>query len=88
VDARAERHRAFRDLVVEAGKGHGEGLVERMEGGEVGPLDVPVGHLDLRVEVEPVGEGGVERLGHPDPGLLGESAGVRYILRLLSRIQI
>ena len=45
---------ASRPAGCEVGEAHREGLEERVKGCEVGALDVPVGDLDLGVQVEPV----------------------------------
>jgi hypothetical protein len=48
-------------------------LVEQqVQADEVRPLDVPVGLLDLRLQVLAVGEPGVEQLDRLDAGRLGQ----------------
>src|SRR6266571_1916702 len=62
VDVGAQGDRPLRDLVVVVGQAHREGLEQRMQRREVRALDVPVGDLDLAVQVQAVRQPRVERL--------------------------
>jgi hypothetical protein len=73
----AEGHGPLRHLVVEGGEGDGELLEERVEGREERALHVPVGDLDLGVQVEAVGEPGVQRGGDVAARVVGKAAGGR-----------
>ena len=66
---------ALGDRVVVVGEADGEGLEQRVKGREVRALDVPVGDLDLAVQVEAVGEARVERDGDLLAGGLGRGSG-------------
>src|SRR5207247_3702667 len=73
VDVGAQGDRALRDRVVVVGQAHREGLEQRMQGREVRALDVPVGDLDLAVQVQAVGQPRVERLREAPPCVFLES---------------
>jgi hypothetical protein len=46
------------------GQADRKGLEQRVQGRELRPLDVPVGDLDLAVQIEAVGEPRVQRVGN------------------------
>jgi hypothetical protein len=52
-----------------------EGFEQGVERGKARTLDVPVGDLDLAVQIEPVGQPLVERIGNGLTGGLGQMAG-------------
>jgi hypothetical protein len=48
-----------------------EGLKQRVQRRELGAFDVPVRDFDLAVQVQPIGETGVQRVADLDARFLG-----------------
>src|SRR6185369_4304000 len=58
----AQGHCALRDRVVEVRQRDGERFEQRMQGGKLRPLDVPMRDFDLTMQIEAVREACVEHI--------------------------